>query len=245
MKLLTENRDVLRIKNRVIEALSKLAREGVYESASSKIILGLDKIFRRILANNLSGKIILDIGCGSGVMYKYSHQYLRLLDKRFKLTPLYIFLDLSNDFLELVHIIYRGDPYVDIVQGYAEYLPFRKKSVDTVISAFMLRDVYDLAKTITNMLYTANNKILILDFYKPPNILVYIAELMYIYLVVPIIILLSHPYLIREYLYLGLTVITQNNLRNLVRIFSRFRGYDLCLNCWFGCSIFLLKIQRQ
>ncbi len=233
----------LTMRDKVIEALSRIAREGVYDDASSSIILGLDKIFRRILAENLVGRIILDNGCGSGVMYRYCYRYLRLLDEKYGLNPLYILLDPSSDFIRLVHSIHRGDPYIDIVQAYAEYLPFREKSIDTIISSFMLRDVIDLGKTIVNMLYVANKRILILDFYKPPSMLTYLAELLYIYLVVPIIILLKYPRLIREYLYLAPTVIMQHTIREVIEIFKKFNGEKIDLMCWFRCTIFLLKIR--
>ncbi|MGC9147854.1 MAG: class I SAM-dependent methyltransferase [Sulfolobales archaeon] len=234
----------LALRDKVIEALSKIAREGMYEKASSRIVFGLDKIFRRILAENLVGRTMLDMGCGSGVMYKYCYGYLRLLDDKYRLNPLYILLDPLLDFIELTHRIYKGDPYTDIVQAYAEYLPFREKSIDTIISAFMLRDIIDLARTIVNMLYVAKKRIMILDFYKPPSKLVYLAELLYIYLIVPVIILLTYPRLIREYLYLAPTVITQNSIHEVADIFKRFSNGKTDLRCWFRCTIFLLKIQR-
>lgn len=176
-------------------------------------------------------------------MYSYLREHIEITGEKLRANPLYILYDPCQEFIYYFKERYSGDPYIDIVQGYAEYMPFRDSSIDTSISSFVMRDVIDLAKSLVNMIRVSRRRVIILDFHKPPNYFFYILELLYMYLVVPIIILITEPRLLREYLTIAYSVIIQNKINELVRVYRRKLSRRIRIKCWLRCVFYLLEIE--
>jgi|GEM_PF-792661 len=226
----------------ILRALDKVSE--VYERGSSAIILGLDKIFRRLVAERVYGRIILDVGAGTGVMYQYVKNVMKILSCQGG-NPLYILLEPSPSFIKILRQRFHGSDDAEIIQGVAEHIPLRERSVDTSISCFMLRDVRSITRSIINMREVSRRKILILDFHKPPGVYAYIMELIYMYLIMPIILLTTVFGYVREYMLIPKSVMIQNDLRELLFVIRRLtKDWRQDLKCWFRCIIYLLEINR-
>lgn len=83
------------------------------------------------ILGDIKDKNILDIGAGTGRLTNI------LVQKGAKVTA----LDISKEILEVLH---RKNPLVKTVVGEAENLPFKDKSFDVIISAFLIVHLKDL-----------------------------------------------------------------------------------------------------
>ena len=127
-----------------------------YEVASSIISAFADKRMRassvRFAVN--TGSVVLDLGAGPGVMS-------RLAAARGG-EP--ILLDVSNAML-------RSSSFKNRVMGAFEFLPFREKVFDSVISGFALRDAHDLPRAVRQLAYVLKpgGKLSFCDLGKPDS----------------------------------------------------------------------------
>jgi ubiquinone/menaquinone biosynthesis C-methylase UbiE len=94
--------------------------------------------YRRVLSSfylqeTLNGKIILDLGCGTGLLYEF------LASK--KLTPRIVGIDFSSQML-------RTCKGLEKVLGDIEYLPFRTNSFDFIFSFTVFQNLVSPRKTL-------------------------------------------------------------------------------------------------
>ena len=82
-----------------------------------------NKIFS--LLGDIAGKQVLDVGAGTG----------RLSIELAKHGAFVIALDVSG---EMLKVLARKSPYIKLVPGDAENLPFEKKSFDIVVATFLI-----------------------------------------------------------------------------------------------------------
>ncbi|MEZ0290151.1 MAG: class I SAM-dependent methyltransferase [Sulfolobales archaeon] len=227
----------------IISSLERIA--SVYDRMSRAVTLRMDRIFRSYVRDRAIGLKIIDIGAGTGIMYSYLEKALAVIHRKTGRVPIYVFVEPLDSYLNILWKRYRGSLYTDIVQGFAEHMPFRDDSIDTVISAFMLRDVRDLVSTLINF-RRVSKKIVVLDFYKPNNMFSYVIELFYMSTVVPIMSLLYAPRHVKDYMYIRESVLTQIRLKDLLKILSRifvFSPRDL--KCWFSCIIYAIRLEKR
>lgn len=127
----------------------KRAKEG-YNEAYSKIdqksLLQMDsagpvkpEIVKRIPATS---KIILDVGCGYGVLAD-------LLVKARKLRE-YVGLDISSERLKVAKARLNGLP-AGLILGISEFLPFREGCFDVVVCCGVLQHVVDQKRAVYEM----------------------------------------------------------------------------------------------
>ncbi|MEM3961037.1 MAG: class I SAM-dependent methyltransferase [Sulfolobales archaeon] len=233
-------------EKKLIEVVNSLERiAGVYDMMSSVITLGLERIFRSYVKNFVIGLKILDIGAGTGAMYNYLRDRIEMVERKYDMKPIYIFLEPLAPYLRILRKKYSSDPYIEIVQGYAEYLPFRVNSIDVAVSSFMLRDVKNLSKALVSI-FRVSRKFVVLDFHKPDNVIAYLIELFYTSLILPLLILAYSPWHVLDYMNIRTSIIIQNKLGDLLRILKKiFGGSDNDIKCWFLCIVYSVKFEKS
>ncbi|MEM1610399.1 MAG: methyltransferase domain-containing protein [Sulfolobales archaeon] len=214
---------------KLLEALNRVSKS--YERASKILTLGLEKRFRGEALLAIEPGRILDVGSGTGVM---AREILRRSTGSYvvALEPLPGFLAILKGVLE--------NPQADVVQGYIEYMPFRDKAFDTVIAGFMLRDVMDLGRSISMMARGGRKAIVILDFWRPDNILVLLIEVIYMFLIMGLVAAIS-PRDVRGYMEMIRTVFRVPRIGGLIRL---LKGLGVVkVRCWALCILFLARID--
>jgi len=164
-----------------------------YDKVTHSITLCLDDFFRELATKEIRGKRILDVGAGTGALSK------KLMNK---CSDCYI---VSIEPIRSFSLYLKMDKRNEVIQAVAEYLPFRKKVFDYLMTSYMLRDAMDLEKALNNFEYVAWN-IVILDFWKPDNTLTLFLELLYMYTIMIILVLIHDTRRFKYYLAIPYTV---------------------------------------
>ncbi len=164
-------------------------RYGDYDRMAIAMTLGLDSYFREKFTSLVpegSSRTVLDLGAGTGRNVPFILRYVR--------PAQIVLLDLSSSGLKRAHLLFRGNPRIDIVCGSAELLPLKHESIDTIISSYMLRQV-DLAKTLRELRYVLKRRglVVLVDFWKSLSYMKTLALLVYLAVVVPLEALLLSP----------------------------------------------------
>lgn len=108
---------------------------------------------RKIIIQNIKGKKVLDVGCGT------SSLTLEIAQHGFDSTG----LDVSD--LSLKQLEERAQNLgvkIKTVQGFAEKLPFEDKSFDTIISCHTLEHVKGLSEMINELKRVASQRVILL-----------------------------------------------------------------------------------
>lgn len=141
-----------------------------YDLMNKVMSLGFDWVWRRkaaLLCNVSSGGLCLDVCTGTGMLA------LELAKLVYPGGRVYA-IDFSKGMLSRALSIARGTPYVGVIQfvnGDALNLPFEDDVFDCVTSAFCMRNVEDIKRTISEMARVAKRggRVVILDLSKPSN----------------------------------------------------------------------------
>ncbi|HLI46335.1 MAG TPA: methyltransferase domain-containing protein, partial [Geobacterales bacterium] len=160
------------IDQRIWTALENIVNS--YDKVTHSITLCLDDILREEAVKDIKKSRVLDVGAGTGAL----SNKLREKDK----SCYIVMLDPIKNF----NLYLKKNKENDVVQGVAEYLPFKFKAFDFAISAFMLRDAMDLDKALQNFKRVALKNV-ILDFWKPDNIIILFFELLYMFSLMPLL----------------------------------------------------------
>ncbi len=136
----------------------------VYDRVNKVISLGQDIRFRRLgIAKVILGQelIVLDAGCGPGTLSRLILEHANKVKQIILLDPIREMLNQSKQRLN------GGVSY--FVQAVFEYLPFRSEVFDVVVSAFALRDAFDLSLAISEIsrVVKTGGSLLIVDLGKP------------------------------------------------------------------------------
>jgi demethylmenaquinone methyltransferase/2-methoxy-6-polyprenyl-1,4-benzoquinol methylase len=135
---------------------------GVYERVNYLMTLFLLSYIRQqalLLLSNKKDKVILDAGCGPGTM-------TRMLNENRGEGSFIVALD---PLVEMLYKVDSSDSSIDKIRGIFEYLPLRDYSIDTIVTAFSLRDAYDMGKAIRELarVLSKDGDFIILDLGKP------------------------------------------------------------------------------
>ncbi len=208
---------------RIFESIAKS-----YDKVTSILSLGLDGLLRRATVMNIKGERILDVGSGTGSLVT---ELLRIKPNSYvvMLEPTWIFTKiLRNKFKDK-----------DVVRGIIEYAPFRDKVFDSVMSAFVLRDVVDITTALRNM-YRISSNIAILDFWKPDNPLVLFIELLHVYVMAISASLLFSPRNMKHFLFIPITILRVPKLSVFLSKLKRYK-----LKKWLFGIFFSLYIDVE
>jgi len=213
----------------LLEALARVSRS--YEKTSKILTLCLEDRFRYDAASQVEAERVLDVGSGPGSMIRA----VRRLCRNCYIVAL-------EPLLQYIYILRRGllGSYVDVVQGFIEYMPFRAGAFESVVSGFMLRDVMDLGRALI-MMTLAGKRVVILDFWRPDSLLALVAEVIYLYLVMILVAAIA-PRDLWGYMRIIKTVFRVPRLGVLLGILSR-RGL-VSIRCWALCIVFRLTLKR-
>ncbi len=210
----------------IIKAFSEIKRK--YEFMNKLMTLGQIEKIRKASVSMIGcdGNKILDVGSGPG-------SYLAILEemcgKRY-----YVALDINEDLLKTII-----NDNIDRVVASGDHLPFRDKSFDLVVSAFMFRYL-DHKKGLEEFSRVARKAFQIIDFWKTDNKLVYYLTLIYARIVVPLEALLFSRGHIHDYLYIYKTirsVCRESELFEMAKKYGKMK-----LKFWFFKIIFSLVI---
>jgi demethylmenaquinone methyltransferase/2-methoxy-6-polyprenyl-1,4-benzoquinol methylase len=170
------------IWSKVEDALRSLIP--VYDKVNRVISLGQDLRLRRLAVAKVirgRGLLVLDAGCGPGTMSKLILESTDCVRQIILLDPLREMLkhskrELSNDRCAFVQAVF-------------EYLPFREGVFDASLSAFALRDAFDLVAALTELSRVVKHSgaVLILDLGKPNNKLLQAAACVYWRILAPLL----------------------------------------------------------
>lgn len=164
----------------------------VYDKVNRVISLGQDLRLRRLaVAKAIKGRdlLVLDAGCGPGTMSKTILDLTDCVKQIVLLDPLKEMLKQSKHRL--------GDERCAFVQAVFEHLPFKAGLFDASVSAFALRDAFDLTRALTELsrVVKCGGVMLILDLGKPSSRLLQAAIGVYWRILAP---LLASAYIGKE-----------------------------------------------
>ncbi|MEM3613765.1 MAG: class I SAM-dependent methyltransferase [Nitrososphaerales archaeon] len=195
----------------------------VYDKVNRVISLGQDIRFRRLgVIKAIRGEdlIVLDAGCGPGTLTDLILKQTDYIKQIILLDPIRAMLNQSKRRL--------NDERTYFVQAVFEYLPFKNEVFDAVVSAFALRDAFDLSSAISEIsrvVKTVGGRLLIVDLGKPENMLLQAAIGVYWRIFAP---LLALAYIGRYgsiYRLLYLTYVKLPTNPALKRLIKRFFKY--------------------
>lgn len=146
----------------VAEVLSKIVP--VYDKMNRLMSLGQDMKWRRegLLMALRPGDMVLDAGCGPGVMSELALQLIR--DLRITLLdPLDVMLDAAKSRVR--------SPFCIFTKGYFEDLAFPDGAFNVVMCGFSLRDAKNLDRALSEIqrVLKPEGKLLLVDLGKPDN----------------------------------------------------------------------------
>ena len=140
---------------------NKIAKH--YDSLNTFFSFGMDRVWRKRLADQIRGsKLILDIATGTGEVA------LETIKK--SNDSQIVGIDPSIEMLRLAQN--KCEPTkIKLVQGYAEYLPFKNNTFDAITIAFGIRNTVDPLGSLIEMnrVLKPGGKLAILEFTIPKN----------------------------------------------------------------------------
>lgn len=159
---MTENFGLREHWHKVIDALHAVMP--VYDRVNHIISFGRDRTYREegIVDALPSAELVLDAGCGPGVMSEIAFKKLKIKDL--------VLLDPMLDYLTIARKRL-ADNSPEMVVGLFEALPFKRGIFDLVMCGFSLRDSMDMnlaVKEISRVL-KSDGKLIIVDLGKPDN----------------------------------------------------------------------------
>ena len=147
---------------RVIEALHAIIP--VYDRVNHVISFGRDRAYREEGVVNAPpyAEMVLDAGCGPGVMSEIAFRKLKIKDM--------VLLDPMLDYLEIARKRLENNK-PDMALGLFEALPFKRGTFDLVMCGFSLRDSVDmnLALREISRALKSDGKLTIVDLGKPDD----------------------------------------------------------------------------
>lgn len=179
----------------------------VYDEVNRVISLLQDLRLRRLaLAKAIRGRdlLVLDAGCGPGTMSEL------ILDSTNRVKQIVLLDPLREMLKQSKHKL--GGDRCEFVQAVFEYLPFKEGVFDATVSAFALRDSFDLAKALTELsrvVKACSGVVVILDLGKPDSRLLQAVVGVYWRILAP---LLASAYIGKEGLIYKLLYYTYLNL---------------------------------
>ncbi len=185
--------------------------------AKAMTLMQLEKLrilfIRNFMREFHNCKRILDIGAGNGSMT------LELI-RRYRAQ--YVLLDISITGLKKA-LKKLPSTLSDFVVASAEYLPFRRSSINAVYTTFALRQIV-LEKLIPNVKYVlkSNGVFGVLDFWLPSNLLGKIILHVFTTFIVPLEALVITPRNIKEYAIVRKSIKYIPEAQDLVKIFKKF-----------------------
>jgi len=213
----------------------------VYDKVNRIISLGQDLKLRRLAVAKAirgSGLLVLDAGCGPGTMSKIIDS-TNCVKQIVLLDPLKEMLKQSKQRL--------GDNRSAFVQAVFEYLPFKDGVFDVVVSAFALRDAFNLTAALAelNRVVKTRGVVLILDLGKPDSKLLQAAIGVYWRILAP---LLASAYIGKEgllYRLLYHTYIKLPTNTHLKKMAEKLFGYVDLNEKMMGGVIILLAVKQH
>ncbi|RLG76492.1 MAG: hypothetical protein DRO23_00670 [Thermoprotei archaeon] len=128
----------------------------------------LDKY--RLAFKNINdvGKTVLDVGCGTGLLYSF----INSKKQQFRSTGMYIGIDISYGMLEKAKPkIDQGTILAELIRADADFLPFRSKVFDSVFAFTLLQNMPNPNVTCYELLRVLKDKgLLILSIPKSTNV---------------------------------------------------------------------------
>ncbi|MCP8309224.1 MAG: class I SAM-dependent methyltransferase [archaeon] len=159
---MTENFGLREQWHKVIDALHAIMP--VYDRVNHIISFGRDRAYREEgIANALpSAELVLDAGCGPGVMSEIASKKLKIKDL--------ILLDPMLDYLTIARKRL-ADNNPEMVVGLFEALPFKRGIFDLVMCGFSLRDSVNMNLAVKEISRVLKNdgEFIIVDLGKPDN----------------------------------------------------------------------------
>ncbi len=155
-----------------------------YDLLNTIFSLGMDKSWRRQLAEEINGSNVLDIATGTA---EVAIEILNKSDKRYiiGIDPSKKMLDLARAKLKTVRVKNK----IFLAQGVAEELPFKGESFDAVTIAFGIRNTVNPLESLKEMkrVLRPGSKVGILEFAVPQNKLFGPVYMFYLRNVLPFI----------------------------------------------------------
>ncbi|MCS7103598.1 MAG: class I SAM-dependent methyltransferase [Candidatus Korarchaeum sp.] len=153
--------------NKVIEALERTIER--YELVNRLISLGYSGRMRRKLAEMAlleDGMVILDAGCGPGLMSELLLSKLRRA-KLYCLDPLPSMLKAAFDRLKLLN----GDFSLNFIESTFEQIPLVSSSVDLIAASYSLRDARDFYRALEEFrrVLKVGGQLLVVEVTKPDS----------------------------------------------------------------------------
>lgn len=171
------------------ERLSKSGRDAMFASIAARYDLvntiqscGLDRWLRRRAAAGARGRVILDVGAGSGAL---TAACIRAGAERV------VCLDRSMPMLRLAakRTRYAGGGKVAVVCGDADAPPFKEGAFDGVVSGYLLRNLPDVSRALRALygVLKPGGVLIALDLLRPPRNIWGWGFSLYLRWVVPVI----------------------------------------------------------
>jgi demethylmenaquinone methyltransferase/2-methoxy-6-polyprenyl-1,4-benzoquinol methylase len=171
----------------LVSDIESLAVTGCYEKVNKIISIGLVDSLRRTATRLIAEKegLYADLGAGPGTSAKIILQELSNDSMLALVDPSTHMLVISLDYIVDRRVIRLG--------GLFESLPFKDSSVDGLTAMFSYRDAVDYYKALDEMarVLKPDGRLSILDFYHHENPFIHKLVKAYIFLMVPIALLLS------------------------------------------------------
>ncbi|MDP8003114.1 MAG: methyltransferase domain-containing protein [Caldisphaera sp.] len=147
----------------IVCEIENYSKKGCYEKVNNLMSLYMLKKLR-IFASNLSinSHNILDAGSGPGT----STSYIKIINNNANV----IAMDPSYSMLEIAKNSIKN---INLINGFFESIPLKDNSMDSVIAMFSFRDArnYEIALKEFSRILKSDGKLIILDLYRPENIL--------------------------------------------------------------------------
>jgi demethylmenaquinone methyltransferase/2-methoxy-6-polyprenyl-1,4-benzoquinol methylase len=155
-----------------------------YDLLNTIFSLGMDKSWRRYLAEEIDGSNVLDIATGTA---EVAIEILNRSDKRYitGIDPSRKMLDQAGAKLKTVRVKNK----IFLAQGVAEWLPFKNESFDAITIAFGIRNTVNPLESLKEMkrVLRPGGRVGILEFAVPQNKLFGPVYMFYLRNVLPFI----------------------------------------------------------
>ena len=159
---MTENFGLREQWHKIIDALHAVLP--VYDRINHMISFGRDRAYREegIINAPPSAELVLDAGCGLGVMSEIASKKLKTKDL--------VLLDPMRDYLTIARKRL-ADNNPEMVIGLFEVLPFKREIFDLVMCGFSLRDSVNMNLAVREISRVLKNdgEFIIVDLGKPDN----------------------------------------------------------------------------